>query len=85
MTVSEESRRIFVECKQYVTNGKNHVIPFIGCGTVNKRTRMYKECKRYRDDAEIDFELGVIDEKEYKIEIEAIRKFEQALANMECY
>lgn len=86
MTIAEESRRIFAECKHFVKNRKNEkVIPYIQSGTLKKRTMMYKETDRYSKDAAIDYELGIINKEEYDIEIEAIRRFNQALANMECY
>lgn len=79
MTVSEESRRLFNTCKH---NAKREldVIPYIS-GTKNKRTRMYKMAARYREDAEIDFELGVINKDEYDLDIKAVRLFEKMLAN----
>lgn len=86
MTIAEESRRIFAECKHFVKTRKNEkVLPYIQSGTVKKRTMMYREASRYSKDAAIDFELGIITKEEYDVEIEAIKRFEQALANMECY
>ena len=54
-------------------------------GSMNKRTRMYKEITRYENDAEIDYELGVIDLGEYNLEIKAVRLFENSLANFRVY
>ena len=46
---------------------------------------MYKEITRYKNDAEIDYELGVIDFGEYNLEIKAVRLFEKSLANFSVY
>lgn len=83
-TVAKESRRWFNIIKGYVKNGEENKIPYLS-GTMNKRTRMYKEAKRYEDDAQIDFELGVINKEEYELEIKAVRVFEKALANYSVY
>lgn len=84
MTIAEESRRLFNECKHFVKKHSD-TIPYIPSGTSNRRTRLYKMANRYSDDAKIDFELGVISKEEFDMEIAAVRKFEQALANMEMY
>lgn len=53
-------------------------------GTLNKRTRMYKEVDRYRKDAEIDYELRIINIEEYNIEIKSVHLLEKALFKF-CY
>ena len=80
ITVAEESRRVFADLKLSVKLGKKNIMPYLS-GTQIKKTKMYKEVKRYREDAEIDYELGVIKKDEYETEIEAVRMFEKALAN----
>lgn len=84
MTISEESRRLFNDCKHRVERGIENVVPYVS-GSMNKRTRMYKMAKRYREDAEIDFELGVINQEEYNIEIKAVQLFERMLANFKVF
>ena len=54
-------------------------------GSMNKRSRMYKEIIRYENDAEIDYDLGVIDFCEYNLEIKAVRLFKKSLANFSVY
>lgn len=84
MTISEESRKLFNECKHNVKRGIENVVPYVS-GSMNKRTRMYKMVQRYREDAEIDFELGVINQKEYNIEVKAVQLFERMLANFKVF
>lgn len=50
-------------------------------GTRIKKTKMYKEVERYRNNAKIDYELGIIKKDEYDTEIAACRMFEKALSN----
>lgn len=83
MTISEESRRLFNDCKHNAKKGVD-VIPYVS-GTINKRTRMYKIAARYKEDADIDFELGVINKDEYDTEIMAVRLFEKMLANFKVF
>lgn len=84
MTISEESRRLFSDCKHNAKRGIENVVPYVS-GSMNKRTRMYKMAQRYREDAEIDFELGVINQEEYSIEVKAVQLFEKMLANFKVF
>ena len=84
MTITEESRKLFDECKHIIKKGIEDLVPYVS-GSANKRTRMYNMVKRYREDAEIDFELGIINKEEYDIEIKAVQLFERMLANYKIY
>lgn len=84
MTTREESRRLFNECKHLVKKGLENTVPYVS-GTLEKKRRMYKNAERYREDAVIDFELGVINQEEYNIEIKAVQLFERMLANYIVY
>lgn len=84
MTIVEESRRYFNECKHLVKKGDENTVPYVS-GTKNKKNRMYRMAQRYREDADIDFELGVIKQEEYNIEIKAVQLFERMLANFNVY
>ena len=83
-TIAEETRRYFNYLKLKVMESDEHVELYLS-GSMNKRTRMYKEITRYENDAEIDYELGVIDLGEYNSEIKAVRLFENSLANFRVY
>ena len=83
-TVAQETREQFNFIKHEIRKGREDVIPHMS-GTCNKRTRMYREVKRYREDADIDFKLGVISKDEYEFEIKAVRLLEKALANYKTY
>lgn len=83
-TVAQETREQFNFIKHEIRKGREDVIPYMS-GTCNKRTRMYREAKRYKEDADIDFELGVISKDEYEFEIKAVRLLEKALANYKTY
>lgn len=83
-TIAQETREHFNFIKKQIKRGNENTIPYLS-GTINKRTKMYKETKRYFDDAKIDYELGVIDKEEYELEIKAIRLLEKALANYNVY
>ena len=82
--IHQEARRAFNDCKYNVIKKREDTIPYLS-GTLNKRTRMYKEAKRIREDAQIDYELGVINKDQYEIEIKAVNLFEKALANYKLY
>ena len=79
-TIAQEVRKQFNFLKFKVRKGEDNTLVYLS-GTINKRTRMYKEISRYETYANIDYELGIISKKEYDIEIKAIRLFEQSLAN----
>ena len=83
-TIAEETRRYFNYLKLKVKESDEPVELYLS-GSMNKRTRMYKEITRYENDAEIDYELGVIDLGEYNLEIKAVRLFENSLANFSVY
>lgn len=83
-TISQETRKQFNFIKHEVRKGNENTIPYLS-GTVKKRARMYKEANRYREDAQIDYELGVISKKEYEVEIKAVQLLEKALANYSVY
>lgn len=83
-TIAEETREKFCFLKMQIKNGNENTIPYLS-GSMNKRARMYKETKRYFDDARIDYELGAIDKEEYELEIKAVRLLERALANYKAY
>ena len=84
MTISEESRQLFNDCKHIVEQGIENVVPYVS-GTMDKRTRMYKIAQRYRKDAAIDFELGIINQEEYKVEVKSVQLFERMLANFKVF
>lgn len=83
-TVAEESRYKFNEIKHQVKQGNEKILLYLS-GSKNKRTAMYKEVARYEKDANIDFELGIIEKDEYEIEIKSVKIFEQSLANYTTY
>ena len=83
-TIAEEVRRHFNYLKLKVMESDEPIELYLS-GSMNKRTRMYKEITRYEDDAKIDYELGVIDLGEYNLEIKAVRLFEKSLANLSVY
>ena len=83
-TIAEETRRHFNYLKLKVMESDEPVELYLS-GSTNKRTRMYKEITRYKNDAEIDYELGVIDLGEYNLEIKAVRLFENSLVNFIVY
>ena len=83
-TIAQETREQFNFIKREIKNGREDVIPYMS-GTCNKRTRMYREAKWSKEDADIDFELGVITKDEYEFEIKAVRLLEKALANYKTY
>ena len=83
-TIAEETRRYFNYLKLKVMESDEPVELYLS-GSMNKRTRMHKEITKYENDAEIDYELGVIDLGEYNLEIKAVRLFEKSLANFRVY
>ena len=83
-TIAQESRRYFNYLKLKVMESDEHIELYLS-GSMNKRTRMYKEVTRYARDAKIDYELGIIDTGEYNLEIKAVRLFEQSLASFIVY
>ena len=83
-TIAEETRRGFAYIRNKVKAGEDNILLHFS-GTMNKRTRMYKEVQRYESDAKIDRELGVISQSEYDVEIKAIRLLEQSLANFHLF
>ena len=83
-TIAQETRRYFNYLKLKVMENDEHVELYLS-GSMNKRTRMYKEVTRYESDAKIDYELGVIDTEEYNLEMRAVRLFEQSLASFRVY
>lgn len=50
-------------------------------GTKNKKTAMEKMLKAYKEDSELDRELGVISKEEYEIEAKAAEILEKSLEN----
>ena len=82
--IEEEVRRYFNYLKLKVMESDEPIELYLS-GSMNKRTRMYKEITRYENDAKIDYELGVIDFSEYNLEIKAVRLFEKSLANFSVY
>ena len=83
-TIAEEVRRNFNYLKLKVLESDEPVELYLS-GSMNKRTRMYKELTRYENNAEIDYELGVIDTVEYNLEIKAVGIFKKSLANFSVY
>lgn len=79
-TIAQETRNQFNFIKHELKKGNENIIPHLS-GTINKRTRMYKEVSRYENDARIDYELGVISKSEYEFEMKAIRLLKKALEN----
>lgn len=84
LTIEQETRRLFSNMKLEVKIGKENLLHHI-VGTKNKRTRMHKLADRYRNDAIIDFELGVINKEEYETEVKAVRMLKRAIDNMDIY
>lgn len=84
LTIEQETRRLFSNMKLEVKIGKENLLHHI-VGTKNKRTRMYKLADRYRNDAIIDFELGVINKEEYETEVKAVHMLKRAIDNMDIY
>lgn len=83
-TIAQEARYYFNDIKYRVKKGESKFVLYMS-GTLNKRTRLYKEAARYEDDAKIDYELGIISKEEYEIEIKSVRIFEQSLANFKTF
>lgn len=83
-TIVQETRRYYNQLKRHLMAGDEKIILYLS-GSMNKRTRMYKEIQRYESNAKIDYELGIIDKDEYNLEIKAVRLFEQSLASFRLY
>ncbi len=66
MSIAEEARRIYCQIRYGVKKGRTELFYPLS-GTLNKRTRMYKEVQGYWSDTEIDYELGIITEEECSI------------------
>lgn len=82
--ISQETRKNFNLIKHEVEKGNENIMPYLS-GTINKRTKMYKEAARYESDARIDYELGVISKTEYDVEMKSVRLLEKALANYKVF
>ena len=83
-SIAQETREQYNAIKFNISRGIENTIPYLS-GTMNKRTRMYKEVARYEEYAKVDHDLGVITDNQYETEIKAVRIFEKALANYSVY
>lgn len=83
-TIAQETRKHFCFLKHEVKKGNENILVYLS-GTMQKRTKMYKEIYRYESDAKIDYELGIISKDEYEIEMKAIRLLEQSVANFKVF
>lgn len=83
-TIAQETRKHFCYLKHEIQKGNEKILVYLS-GTMQKRTKMYKEIYRYESDAKIDFELGIISKEEYEIEMKAIKLLEQSVANFKVF
>lgn len=83
-SIAQETRKQFNFIKHEVRKGNEKIMPYLS-GSMQKRTKMYKEVARYESNAKIDYELGIISKEEYTVEITSVRLLEQALANYSVY
>lgn len=71
-TIRQETRQLYGYYKFLIKNHKRIVYHEI-CGTREKRFRMIREIERYQEYAEIDYQNGILNETEYKLEVQVLR------------
>lgn len=80
MTAKNMFKELKYAAEKSIRNGEN-IVPYMS-GTTYKKNLIKKMIVKYKSDAILDYELGVINEEIYKYEIEISDKM---ISNLECY
>ncbi len=80
MTVKEVFRKAQREAEDCIKNNELNVIVYMS-GTKNKRTMLEKLLKEYKEDSDLDFELGVISKDVHDFEMKSYEIIKKSIEN----
>lgn len=80
MTIAEVFRQARCEAEKNVRNNELNTIVYMS-GSKQKKSKMEKMLKKYKEDSELDSELGVISKEIHDFEMKAAAILEKSLEN----
>lgn len=80
MTIAEVFRKARCEAEKNVRNNELNTIVYMS-GSKQKKSRMEKMLKEYKEDSALDCELGVISKDIHEFEMKAAEILEKSLEN----
>lgn len=80
MTAKEEFRKARCEAESHVKRNELNFIVYMS-GTKRKKTMLEKNLRKYREDSNLNFELGVISEEIHDFEMKACEILEKSIKN----
>ena len=86
MTIKEIFRKAQRDAEEYAKKNEMNFIIYMS-GTKNKRTMLEKLLKEYKEDSNLDFDLGVINKERYDIEMriyEILKKSIESYSGDDC-
>ena len=80
MTITEIFRQARCEAEKNVRNNELNTIVYMS-GSKQKKNKMEKMLKQYKEDSKLDCELGVISKDIHEFEMKAAEILEKSFAN----
>lgn len=80
MKIEEIFRQARCEAEKNVRNNELNTIVYMS-GSKQKKSKMEKMLKKYKEDSELDCELGVINKEIHDFEMKAAKILEKSLEN----
>lgn len=80
MTAKEVFQKAQREAEDCIKNNELNVIVYMS-GTKNKRTMLEKLLAKYKEDSDLDFELGVISKDVHDFEMKSYEIIKKSIAN----
>ena len=84
MTIKEIFRKAQRDAEEYAKKNEMKFIIYMS-GTKNKRTMLEKLLKEYKEDSNLDFDLGVINKERYDIEMRIYEILKKSIENYTIY
>lgn len=84
MTIKEIFRKAQRDAEEYAKKNEMNFIIYMS-GTKNKRTMLEKLLKEYKEDSNLDFDLGVINKERYDIEMRIYEILKKSIENYTIY
>ena len=84
MTIKEIFRKAQRDAEEYAKKNEMNFIIYMS-GTKNKRTMLEKLLKEYKENSNLDFDLGVINKERYDIEMRIYEILKKSIENYTIY
>lgn len=84
MTAKEIFRKAQRDAEEYAKKNELNFVVYMS-GTKNKRTMLENLLKEYKEDSDLDFELGVIAKERHDVEIKIYEILKKSIENYTIY